>query len=234
MKQAANPVKRQIVNYVRTDRLHMKKIGLISLIILGALIILGIMAWIFLNNILNLFGNTPVPEAPVASIGITPSPSTTTLTASPTVSAASTAPASTTATLPVSPAAGWPIPTPATTTTAPSPSGKADIDFEIVSIDGSGFSRTVTGLITNIGNIDLHQCKLKVEILSRDKLIKNDGQAYIEKSYSLIAAGASVKDTVDIKLSLLDGLNVQRNGVSFVLTFKASEMTRTFTYDYQP
>jgi hypothetical protein len=209
------------------------KIALIVGIILCGLILLSIGVFFLINNVLNIFQNAPAP-----TLDLTASPTSTSalpstpLSATPTWTAASTLPApSLTAASPASPPVSAPYPSVAL---SPTPVQSSAVSFEILSVEGSGFSRTVTGKLTNTGSADLHNSKLKIEMYSNGKLIKNDSQSYVEKSFNTLKAGLAIVDVVSIKIGLIDGLSVQKNGVTFLLTFTSDEKTQTFTYDYQP
>jgi hypothetical protein len=216
-------------------------LGVIIAIVAGLLIFAAMGLFFFMTNIFTFFHNTsfttsttsPVATAPAS----TPSPATTisvTLAPSSTPVSSATSPVSPLATSQpastLTPAITFVPPPPPVTTPSPSPVQSEDIFFEIINIAGSGFNRTATGQLTNAGFTDLHNAKLKVEIYSGGKLIKNNGQPFVEKSFGIISAGTSVNGTVEIKLSLTDGLFVQENGVSFVLTFTSDEKTRVFNY----
>jgi hypothetical protein len=209
------------------------KIGLIIGIVLCVLVILAAGVLYFLTDVLDLFQNTPPPALPTTSL--------------PTMAAASPNPAATpqpaltvrpglavSTTLSTTLAASNSTAVSTTTATAPVPSPTADVQFEVISVEGSGFTRTVTGKLTNSGSLDLHNPKLKIEMYSNGKLIKNDSAAYIDKSFPTLIAGESASDQVSIKIGLIDGVYVTQHGVSFVLTFTSDELTRQFSYDYQP
>jgi hypothetical protein len=134
-----------------------------------------------------------------------------------------------TSSLPATPAV-----TPSPSTAAPTLLTPSDVIFDILSVEGSGFNRTVTGKLTNPGPVDLHNAKMKIEMYSNGKLIKNGSQNYVEKSFGVIKAGASVTDTISIKISIFDGFSVQNNGLVFVLTFTSDEKNQTISLDYQP
>jgi hypothetical protein len=189
-------------------------------LILGLTVVIIISAFIFINNFVHVVSNSaaasPTPVIPSSTIA-------------PTVPPVSISP--------ITPKTATPVPNPlpaATATGTPIPAQTINIALEILSVEGSGFSRTVTGQLTNNGTVDLHNCSLKIEIHSGNKLIQNDSQPYIERYFNTIRAGTVVTDVVSIKLGLVDGINVQNNGASFTLTFKSDEKSQTFTYQYQP
>jgi hypothetical protein len=202
------------------------RIGLIIGIVLCALIIASIGVFYFINDVLNLFQNT---ELPTTQLSATPVITATPLPTTPSQTVASNLPSPTKT---MTPSTSPSLSPTAVNSTTPSPS--SDISFNILSVEGSGFSRTVTGELTNTGSIDLHNSKLKIEMFSNGKLIKNDSKPYVEKNYDTLKAGAVITDVLAIKLSLVDGVTVQQNGVTFTLIFSSDEKTQTFKYDFQP
>jgi hypothetical protein len=189
-------------------------------LILGLTVVIIVSSFIFINNFVHVIQN---------SAAASPAPANPSSTVAPTVPPVSISP------IPTGTATPVPSPLPAATPIGtPNPAQTINIALEILSVEGSGFSRTVTGQLTNSGTVDLHNCRLKIEIISNGKQIKNDSQPYVEKSFNTIKAGTSVTDVVAIKLGLIDGINVQNNGAIFLLTFTSDENTQTFTYQYTP
>jgi hypothetical protein len=189
-------------------------------LILGLTVVIIVSAFIFINNFVHIVQN---------SAAASPTPASSSSTIASTVPPVSISP--------LTPKASTPLPNPfpaATPTSAPIPVQTINIGLDIVSVEGSGFSRIVTGHLTNSGTVDLHNSVLKIEIFSNGKPIKNDSQTYVEKAFNTIKAGTSVTDVVAIKLGLIDGINVQNNGANFLLTFTSDEKTQTFTYQYVP
>jgi hypothetical protein len=169
-------------------------------LILGLTVVIIVSAFIFINNFVHIVQN---------SAAASPTPASSSSTIASTVPPVSISP--------LTPKASTPLPNPfpaATPTSAPIPVQTINIGLDIVSVEGSGFSRIV--------------------IFSNGKPIKNDSQTYVEKAFNTIKAGTSVTDVVAIKLGLIDGINVQNNGANFLLTFTSDEKTQTFTYQYVP
>jgi hypothetical protein len=110
--------------------------------------------------------------------------------------------------------------------------GDISLAIDILSVEGSGFSRTVNGQITNDGRVDLHNCLLKVELYSNGDKLKINGQDSLTRSYGTLDAGDTITDSLEIKLSLTDGFKATQNGVLIVLTFSSDEKEQVMPFEY--
>lgn len=110
--------------------------------------------------------------------------------------------------------------------------GKISLQVSIVSVEGTGFTRTVTGKVTNNGSVVLHNSELKVELFSNNKQLNINGQPTWQKSYGTLAAGTSLTDKITLSLSLLDGLSAAQYGIEIHMTFLSTEKSQTVIYQY--
>ncbi len=121
---------------------------------------------------------------------------------------------------------------PTSTTTAVAPF--VQFDFFIADISGSGFTRTVTAQVSNLGNEDAHNVYGEVTVTQGDSTIKINGGQSLIVQIGALPAGTSVTAQQDIKFGLVDGLKIQNSGATFTITIHADEATATFTQFYQP
>jgi hypothetical protein len=141
-----------------------------------------------------------------------------------------------TTTAPATTPAGQPTATagatsaPATTTTAPF----VKFDFVIGDISGSGFTRTVTAEVSNLGNEDAHHVTGEVQVTQGGSVVKINGEPSLTVQIGTLPAGTTVTVQQDIKFGLLDGLKIQNNGAEFTITLRSDEATATFSQFYQP
>jgi hypothetical protein len=110
--------------------------------------------------------------------------------------------------------------------------GQISLQVSIVGIEGTGFTRTVTGKVVNTGKVTLHDTQLKVELFSNGKQLNfNNGQPW-QKSYGTLAVGASMTDKISATLSLFDVPNASKYGIDIHLTFSSTEKSQTLIYHY--
>ena len=111
--------------------------------------------------------------------------------------------------------------------------GNIGLQINIVSVEGTGFTRTVTGKVINNGSVTLHNTQLEVELFSNGKQLNfNNGQPSWQKSYGTLAAGSALTDQITLTLSLLDGLTATKYGVEIHMTLISTEKSQTFVYQY--
>ena len=99
-----------------------------------------------------------------------------------------------------------------------------NFDLAIISVSGSGLSRTINGKISNTGNQDAHNVMGKIGVISSNKQIKINGQDYfINKDFGAIPAGQSITAQVDLTFGLLDSLSIAQNGATVTLEITSDE-----------
>ena len=119
--------------------------------------------------------------------------------------------------------------TPASTVT-----DNVKFSLEITGISGSGFSRSVSARLTNVGTVNAHNVWGKIEAFYQGTRITLSGHDYVRKDIGLLSAGNSVITDVTLNFSLIDAIKISQNGVSLVLTIFSDEFAQTFYYDYTP
>jgi len=107
-------------------------------------------------------------------------------------------------------------------------------DIRIISISGDGLSREVVSSLTNNGDADVHNTRVKIQVYSGEDVIKLNGSNTIVAELGTVKAGETVETTVTASFSVLDGLKVTNNGAVFYLTVYSDEKTETLRYDYTP
>ncbi len=109
-----------------------------------------------------------------------------------------------------------------------------DFDLEIISIDGSGLSRTVTAELSNLGDFDAHNVWVKFEAFSDDERIELNGQNYLREDIGLLKAGSKISKNTTISVGFTDGLKIQNKGAEFVVTVHSDEKIKTISEHYYP
>ncbi|MFC1969083.1 hypothetical protein ACFLVF_01165 [Chloroflexota bacterium] len=128
-----------------------------------------------------------------------------------------------------------PSSTPSPLPSQPSSTGsKVEFEFAVTGVSGSGFSRTISAQLKNIGTDDAHNVWAKVEVFSQESRIKLSGEDFLSVDIGLLKSGAAVTKQVPIEFSLMDGIKISQNGANFVLTVNSDENTQELYYDYQP
>jgi hypothetical protein len=198
-------------------------LGIVTGLILGALVFGGGTAFAVVNNVI------PAVEKSLDNNNTQNQPTTTTSpSANPTQS--TTKPNTTSAAVPTT---TIPLQGDLSGNSFQLADGQIRLQVSIVSIEGTGFTRTVTGKVLNNGTVTLHNTQLKVELFSDGKQLKfNDGQPSWQKSYGTLAAGATLTDQITAKLSLIDGFNAAQYGIDIHLTFTSTEKSQTVIYHY--
>jgi len=106
--------------------------------------------------------------------------------------------------------------------------------LEVISVSGSGFSRTVVAHITNKASVDSHDVWGRVEVFSRGDRIQVCQQDHLRVNVGTIKARATVTVKATLDFSLFGGLKIQNYGAKVLITANSSEGSQTLTYDYQP
>jgi hypothetical protein len=157
-------------------------------------------------------------------------------------SAGSTTPTSThsTSTATASPPTTTPIFTPGPTKTTLPPQNSTplpnDVNFvlNITGVTGENLSRTVTAEITNTGSIDAQNTWAKIEVFSRGKRIKLNGEDYLRKDLGTLKAGAPASAQITLTFNPLDAPIILTSGARLYLTIYSDQKTQNFSYDYVP
>jgi hypothetical protein len=145
-----------------------------------------------------------------------------------------------TSTTTVSPPTTTPIFTPGPTkTTLPAQTGTPvpnDVNFvlNITGVTGENLSRTVTADITNTGSIDALNTYAKIEVFSRGKRIKLNGQDYLSEDLGTLKAGAPATAQITLTFNPLDAPIILTSGARLYLTIYSDQKTQNFSYDYVP
>ncbi len=124
---------------------------------------------------------------------------------------------------------------PVASTPAKATDAKAvNFGLQIPDVSGDGLTRTITGEITNSGNLDAHNVKGKIEVFSNGKLVQINGQSYITRELGTIKAGQTVTTQIDLTFGIFDGMSISQNGATVNLEIASDEATQTLKYDYKP
>jgi len=127
------------------------------------------------------------------------------------------------------------IPTPAPSTTpSPTPTSTPQlkpVDFEIY-VDNDQVSecglmcREIPATIKNIGDYDVHNVKVRLELFCNGNRVKINGKDYLEEYLGTIPAHGSRTRSEKLEVGFWDGLCIKSNGVQFVLTISSTEKTK--------
>jgi len=112
---------------------------------------------------------------------------------------------------------------------------KEEVAFElsVISISGSGLSRTVDAQLVNTGNANAHNIKVKIEAFAGNFPIRLNGDNYIEIEAGTIAAGEAIFRQIELSVSVIDGLKITQQGLRIEMTISSDEYGFTQSYDYQ-
>ncbi len=183
-----------------------KNIGIILGVVLGAVIVIGISAWI-ISSIFSQGSQSNNSASTPKTIITSPTPtkSMTSSTSSGSPTAASQNPAQ----------------------------DNVNFSLSINNFNVSGpTSGTVNAQVTNTGTVDAHNVWVKVEIIYQGSIVKIGGQDYLRKDLGTLAPGQTVTSQVTLSVSLTDGIKIAQNGATFRLTVYSDEKTQTMSYDY--
>ena len=106
--------------------------------------------------------------------------------------------------------------------------------LQIPDVSGDGLTRTITGEITNSGNLDAHNVKGKIDVFSSGKLVQINGQNYITRELGTIKAGQTVTTQIELTFGIFDGVSISQNGATVNLEIASDEATQTLKYNYKP
>jgi len=98
---------------------------------------------------------------------------------------------------------------------------KRPVDFEVFisSVNECGLlCRDITASITNVGDFDANNVRIKLELFCNGNKVKVNKKDYLEEYLGIVPARGSVTRSVRLEIGLMDGFCIKSNGVEAVLT----------------
>jgi hypothetical protein len=116
----------------------------------------------------------------------------------------------------------------------PIPANDVNFTLNIKSVSGTDLSRRITAEMINTGSIDAQNTWVMIEVFSRGKGVKVNGQDNLRIYLGTLKAGVPTTSDVTLTFSPFDVPLILVSGATFNLSLSSDQKNQTFSYDYKP